>query len=264
MCKPEIRLHPRLTNSQKEAILSKSPFLLLTGVAGTGKTYCAIARGLQLIRDGSVDKIIIVRSAVAVRSIGFLPGDDAEKADPYAAPYVDLIKDISPKTPYKMLEAKKVVEFHLTSFLRGMTYDDAVIIVDEFQNMSEHELQTVATRVGNNTQLIVCGDSDQTDLHGAEAQGHKHVINVFRHMPEFHTVTFGVNDIVRSPFVKSYYKTKARLLVPPPVAKPWKAATFSGMDDAISSSLASQTVRCTPVVEEIEDEETWDADQSAI
>ena len=241
MCKPEIKLHPRLTKPQKEAILCKAQFLLLTGVAGTGKTYCAIARGLQLIRDNVVDKIVIVRSAVAVRSIGFLPGDDAEKADPYAAPYVDLIRDLSPKTPYKVLEAKRIMEFTLTSFLRGVTYDDAVVIVDEYQNMSAHELETVATRVGHRTHLIICGDSDQSDLRGREAQEHRPVIQTFKAMPEFKTITFGVDDIVRSPFVKSYYKTKAKILTPVTLDKPWAPATFSGIDGIVPTDAVEDS-----------------------
>lgn len=212
--KPEVQLHPRLTPPQKEAVLSKSHFQLLTGVAGTGKTYVAIARGLQMLRDGEVDKMIIVRSAVAVRQIGFLPGDEDEKSDPYYGPYADLVKSISPKTPIHVLRAKKMIEFTLTSFLRGLTFDDAVVIIDEYQNMSAHELQTVITRVGHNTRLIVCGDSDQTDLPRHEADSHRAVVKILEHMPEFEVTRFSVKDIVRSPFVKSFYRTKEKVEAP--------------------------------------------------
>lgn len=224
--KTEVALHLRLTKPQKEAIKSKSHFQLLTGVAGTGKTYVAIARALQMLRDEEVEQIVIVRSAVAVRAIGFLPGDEEEKSDPYAQPYIDLIKLISPRTPYKMMVAKKVLTFTLTSFLRGITFENACVIIDEYQNMSAHELQTIVTRVGQNTRLIVCGDSDQSDLPNHEKEAHRSVIGILTHMPEFHVVTFGVNDIVRSPFVASFYRTKQRMETGVMTDSVWKVPAF--------------------------------------
>ena len=206
MRKIELCLHPRLTNPQKDAVLSKSDFQLLTGVAGTGKTYCALARGLKFLQDESIESLVIVRSAVAVRSIGFLPGDGEEKADPYMAPYVTMLKSLAPKGI-----PAKLIDFKLTSFERGMTYDDTCIIVDEYQNMSGHELETIITRVGANTKLIICGDSDQSDLPKHEIESHRKIIDIVERMPEFQVINFGINDIVRSAFLKSYFKTKATL-----------------------------------------------------
>ncbi len=207
--KLELTLHPRLTSNQRKAFLSDHDHVLLTGVAGTGKTYTGLARGLKAFNNGEVDRIIIIRSAVSVRDIGHLPGDDGEKADPYTAPYVELVRDMCPKSNYRALESKKIIEFHLTTFLRGLTFDNAYVLVDEYQNMSGHELETVVTRVGQGTQLVICGDSDQSDLRGAEAREHNRVISTLRSMPDdFHVVEFSPEDVVRSEFVKRYFQAK--------------------------------------------------------
>ena len=207
-----LSLHPNLTIKQKNILKSRSNFLILKGPAGTSKTYIAIARGLKLLSDGKVERIVIIRSAVESRPLGFMPGDQSEKLDPYAEPYIHLFKQLSPKRGFRALVASDTVEFHSTSFLRGVTFDNSYIIVDEYQNMSGHELETIATRVGDNTHLVFCGDTDQTDLKYNEAKEHLEIMATLENMPDFQIYEFTVNEIVRSEFVKRYYKAKAGVL----------------------------------------------------
>jgi phosphate starvation-inducible protein PhoH len=209
-----LTLRDDLTDKQRTILKSRSDFLLLIGPGGTSKTYLALARGLRAITKKQVGKIVIIRSAVETRKIGFLPGDHAEKLDVYTDPYVSLISELSPKKNYKALESAKVIEFCSTSFLRGVTFKDSYVIVDEYQNMDEHELDTIMTRVGEGTQLTLCGDTAQTDLLHAEGREHLNVIKIITSMDEFETYEFGIEDIVRSPFVKSYYEAKQRIQLP--------------------------------------------------
>lgn len=209
--KIDLTLHQSLTRKQREVLQSKSDFLLLSGVAGTAKTYTALARGFRKLTAGDVERIIIIRSAVSCREIGHLPGTEEEKAAAYAIPYMQLVHDLCPKTNYRSLESRKLVEFSLTSFLRGTTFTDAYVLVDEYENMSNKELDTIITRVGNGTQLVLCGDSNQTDLKYQEAEGHKDILRIYADMEEVHHIAFGIEDIVRSGFVKSYYEARARL-----------------------------------------------------
>jgi phosphate starvation-inducible PhoH-like protein len=143
---------------------------VLKGPAGTSKTYLALALGIQALIGKDVGQIAIFRSAVEARSIGFLPGDVDGKLDPYKAPYIDLLETLSPKKNFRALDSAKELEFHSTSFLRGMTFDNTFMILDEFQNCNAHEIETVMTRVGEGSRLILCGDSGQSDLKGSEAR----------------------------------------------------------------------------------------------
>jgi phosphate starvation-inducible protein PhoH len=206
-----LNVTPHLTKTQRNVLRSQKQFQLLTGLAGTGKTYTAIVKALRLIdKDPSVKRLIIIRSAVETRKIGFLPGDQTEKLEVYAAPYIGLLADISPKKSYKQLVAGKQLDFISTSFLRGMTFRDCVVIIDEYQNMSAHELETAVTRVSETSHLYLCGDSDQTDLPSWESKDHKSVIETLSGMKsDFDVHTFGIEDIVRSGFIKRYYEAKA-------------------------------------------------------
>lgn len=167
------------------------------------------------LNNEDVERIIIIRSAVPTRDIGFLPGNDEEKLAPYEGAYEHLARQISPKMNYAAMVTKGMIEFTSTSHLRGLTFDDAFVIADEYQNMSQHELHTIATRVGQNTQLVISGDSGQSDLRGAEAHEHHEVLNVFERMvdfqnqPVFSFHRFGTEDIVRSGFVRYYYEARA-------------------------------------------------------
>ena len=210
-----IALHENLTPTQISILKCKARFLLITGPAGTAKTYTGLARGLRLLHANEVERILIIRSAVPTRDIGFLPGSQEEKIDAYVTPYVQAIDKLSPKMKYREMYSKRLIEFESTSFLRGLTFDNAYIMLDEYQNMSAHELETAVTRVGEDSHLVLTGDSDQSDLKGSEAEEHREVIMTLTSMDEFAVYQFGVDDIVRSEFVRSYYKAKEATKTPP-------------------------------------------------
>jgi phosphate starvation-inducible protein PhoH len=154
-----------------------------------------------------------VRSAVATRNQGFLPGTATEKAAIYELPYKSIINELIKITsgdPYEKLKIQKSLEFISTSYVRGITIDNAIIVVDEFQNMSAHEIDSIATRVGKHCKLVLCGDTKQSDLHGDKSE-HKQSLDIFRHMDNIRFVEFGIEDIVRSGFVKHYLTIKHKL-----------------------------------------------------
>ena len=204
-----IILHQNLTPHQKEILKSKSPYILILGPAGTAKTYTAVARGLKMFVADQIERIIIIRSAVETRPIGFLPGEAKDKMEPYSEPYVALFNQLAPKMKVRDMMHRGHVEFLPTTFLRGVTFDNAFVIVDELQNMSEHELDTIITRVGEDTHLVLCGDSTQSDLMGAEAKEHHKVVRTLSRMQEFEVYQMGLEDVVRSGFVRKYLEAKA-------------------------------------------------------
>lgn len=183
------------------------------GSAGTGKSYCALFLALNDVLDEEKphDRIIIVRSAVPSREIGHLPGDMKEKMAVYEEPYKDIFGDLLRKAKaYDDMKDAGRVEFMPTSFVRGLTWDDAVVVVDEAQNMTLQEIHSVITRVGQNTKLIICGDIGQNDLvvRKSDVSGFLDVLKIAERMPEFDTITFTEQDIVRSKFVKSWIIAK--------------------------------------------------------
>lgn len=179
------------------------------GCAGTGKTYVALYLALEAMLRQHQNRIIIVRSSAQTRNQGFLPGDKNEKMDAFEGPYQDICYDLMGRasTYEDMIKARKV-EFMSTSFIRGLTWDNAVVIVDESQNMTDHELNSIMTRVGENTRVVVCGDIIQSDLTGknGDVSGMEHFLRIIQEMRNFSQVQFTVNDIVRSGFVKSWIK----------------------------------------------------------
>jgi len=179
---------------------------VLHGVAGTGKTFILSALALQEVLNHSKQKLIYIRSVVPSRDIGFLPGNEAEKAKVYEAPYQNIVQELTGRgDAYKILKDKNQLEFMTTSFLRGTTIDNAVIIVDEAQNMTFQELDTVITRVGQNTRLCIAGDFRQSDLKGS---GLMKFISILQRMKNFSFIDFNTNDIVRSGIVKDYIIAK--------------------------------------------------------
>jgi phosphate starvation-inducible protein PhoH len=184
--------------------------LLLHGVAGTGKTYIAMYNAFHEILNSNSElkKVVIVRSAVPSRDIGFLPGNEKEKVDVYSYPYQEICSDLFPRfgiRAYMKMKEQNLVSFMVTSFVRGLTLDNCVVIVDEVQNFNDMELNSIMTRVGENTKIIFCGDFRQTDLNRKhDVSGLKKFMQITNHMSSFRQVEFTVDDIVRSPLVKEY------------------------------------------------------------
>lgn len=192
--------------------------LFVYGCAGTGKTFCALYLALKDVLDELTpfDKIVIVRSLVATREIGFLPGDHEDKSSLYQIPYKNMVKymfecnsDSEFEMLYGNLKAQETIKFWSTSFIRGTTLDNSIIIVDECQNLNFHELDSIITRVGDNSKIMFCGDATQSDLtRNNERDGILNFMKIIQRMPEFESIEFGVEDIVRSGLVKSYIVNK--------------------------------------------------------
>lgn len=200
-----------LTDMQKMAFDSER-HLVLHGSAGTGKTFISMYLGFRDIQEGLHDRIVIVRSAVPTREMGFLPGREDEKARVYEEPYYNIVTDLFGRGDgYEYLKEKDFISFMTTSFIRGLTMDDAVIIVDECQNMSFHELDSIITRVGQRCRIIFCGDFMQSDLKKAEKNGVRDFLDILDRMSQFDCIEFGIDDIVRSNFVKEYLIAKHAL-----------------------------------------------------
>ena len=209
-----------LTENQKKLFNSyaEQKHLVAYGCAGTGKTFITLYNALREVLDERTpyEKIYLVRSLVATREIGFLPGSYDDKSDIYQIPYKNMVKymfqmpsDADFEMLYGNLKAQETIKFWSTSFLRGTTLDNSIIIVDEFQNMSYHELDSIITRVGENSKIMFCGDASQSDLQKTnERNGIVDFMTVLRKMPSFDIIEFGVDDIVRSGLVKEYIIAK--------------------------------------------------------
>jgi phosphate starvation-inducible protein PhoH len=206
-----------LTENQRsffEAYKRGDENIALHGVAGTGKTFVALYKALEQVLDkgNNYDKIIIVRSAVQSRDIGHLPGDVAEKLAIFQQPYQQICSSLfNRKDAWSLLEEVGTIEFISTSFIRGTTFDDAIIIVDEMQNMNFEEIDTVMTRVGNRTKIIWCGDYRQCDLRkGNDKSGILQFFEIAKYMKSFTRIEFEAQDIVRSDLVKEYILAKLK------------------------------------------------------
>ena len=212
-----------LTENQKKLFESyaSGKNLVAYGAAGTGKTFITLYNALQDALDPSTpyEKIYIVRSLVATREIGFLPGDHDDKSFLYQIPYKNMVKymfempsDADFQMLYGNLKAQDTIDFWSTSFIRGTTLDKAIIIVDEFQNLNYHELDSIMTRVGTDTKIMFCGDATQTDLiKQNERNGIHDFMRILRVMPSLNIIEFGVEDIVRSGLCKEYLLAKLEL-----------------------------------------------------
>ena len=209
-----------ITDNQKKLFDSyaEGKHLVAYGTAGTGKTFISLYNALADVLDETTpyERIYLVRSLVSTREIGFLPGDHEDKADIYQIPYKNMVKymfqmpsDADFEMLYGNLKAQDSIKFWSTSFIRGTTLDNAIIIVDEFQNLNFHELDSIITRVGENSRIIFCGDASQTDLVKTNDRNGIHdFLNILRKMPSFDIIEFGIDDIVRSGLVKEYIIAK--------------------------------------------------------
>jgi predicted ribonuclease YlaK len=195
--------------------------LFLYGAAGTGKTFVSLYLALKDVLNERTpyDKVYMVRSLVSTREIGFLPGDHEDKSSLYQIPYKNMVKymfempdEASFEMLYGNLKNQGTISFWSTSFIRGTTLDNCVIIVDESQNLNFHELDSIITRVGQDTKIIFCGDVNQTDLIKTnERNGVLNFMSILQTMDEFSMVEFGIEDIVRSGLIKSYLISKMNL-----------------------------------------------------
>ena len=195
--------------------------LVAYGCAGTGKTFITLYNALRDVLDQNTpyEKIFIVRCLVATREIGFLPGDHEDKSYLYQIPYKDMVKymfELPTAADFEMLygnlKAQGTVDFLSTSFIRGTTFDKAIILVDEFQNLNYHELDSIMTRVGADSKIMFCGDATQTDLVKTnEKNGIIDFMKILRIMSSMDIIEFGVEDIVRSGLVKEYLLAKLEI-----------------------------------------------------
>jgi phosphate starvation-inducible PhoH-like protein len=212
-----------LTENQKKlfAAYEEGKHLVAYGAAGTGKTFITLYNALKDVLDETTpyEQIYVVRSLVATREIGFLPGDHDDKSALYQIPYKNMVKymfqmpsDAEFEMLYGNLKSQETVKFWSTSFIRGTTLDNSIIIVDEYQNLNFHELDSIITRVGENSRICFCGDATQTDLvKSNEKNGIVDFMNILRKMDSFDLVEFGIDDIVRSGLVKEYITAKLEL-----------------------------------------------------
>ena len=203
-----------LTNNQKITFeaYKKEKNLMLHGIAGTGKSFISLYLSInQILNDDSrYKKIVIVRSVVPTRDMGFLPGNNKEKTKVYEAPYLAIFSELFGRgDAYEYFKQKGLVEFISTSFIRGVTLNDCIIVVDEIANMTSHELDSVITRVGNNCKIIFCGDFRQSDFtREHEKNGLKDFMKIISKMKSFTFIDFQKEDIIRSFLVKEYIITK--------------------------------------------------------
>ena len=212
-----------ITDNQKVLFdhYAKGKNIFAYGAAGTGKTFISLFLALKDVLDEMTpyDKVYIVRSLVSTREIGFLPGDHEDKSSLYQIPYKNMVKfmfemptDADFEMLYGNLKTQGTISFWSTSFIRGTTLDNAIIIVDEFQNLNYHELDSIITRIGQNSKIMFCGDATQTDLLKTnEKNGVIDFMKILRIMPSVDIVEFGVEDIVRSGLVKEYLLAKMEM-----------------------------------------------------
>ena len=215
-------IEPLTENQQKlfDSYANKKN-IIAYGAAGTGKTFITLFNALNDVLDTSTpyEKIYIVRSLVSTREIGFLPGDHEDKSFLYQIPYKNMVKymfELPSAADFEMLygnlKAQETISFWSTSFIRGTTFDRAIILVDEFQNLNFHELDSIMTRVGENTKIMFCGDATQSDLiKQNERNGIIDFMRVLRLMSSVDIIEFGVEDIVRSGLVKEFILAKMEL-----------------------------------------------------
>lgn len=200
-----------LTHNQRLAFQSyrSGKNVFLTGSAGTGKTFILLSLMLEtLFTDERYEKIIVVRSSVPTREIGYLPGNVKEKLDPYETAYKRLVCEILESPGAFDVLGKKNFDVICTSFVRGTTLENCLVLVDEASNLTFHELDSVITRVGKNCRIFFAGDESQSDLRFHERTGYRDFLNIVKTMDSFEVIRFETGDIVRSGLVREYLLRK--------------------------------------------------------
>ena len=209
-------IQPLSENQEKTfTAYNEGKHLVLSGSAGSGKSFLAMYLALKDLVKGSQQdykKLIIIRSAVPSRDLGFVPGTLEEKSKVYQDPYKNIANELIGRgDAWHFLLNKEIIEFQTTSFLRGLTFTDCIIIFDEFQSATFHEIDTVLTRIGENCRFILCGDFNQNDLSiKREKTGFESALNILRNMDDVEEVRFTIDDVVRSGFVKNYLVEKEK------------------------------------------------------
>lgn len=211
------KISPKTENQQRMFEQYEEGYSLLAhGSAGTGKTFISLYLSLReiLLRESPYEKVVVVRSITPVHDIGFLPGTAEEKIDVYQQPYKAIFQELFPlvDSPTEKLIEQNLYEFVPTSFIRGITLHKSIIIMDEFSSATLHENDSVISRLGDDCKIIFCGDLTQTDLQKRDdINGINKFMNILKHVPEFRSIEFTSDDIVRGPLVKSYIMAKERL-----------------------------------------------------
>jgi predicted ribonuclease YlaK len=206
-----------ITTSQEEAYdnWEQGNNLILSGAAGSGKTFIALYLALQELIKNRKKRLVIIRSVVPTRDIGFLPGTQEEKEAAYLTPYIGVISEIFKNNPTLFTSFIKngTIEFLTTSFIRGITLRDAIIVVDEFQNCNFHELDSIITRVGKGSRIIFSGDYFQSDFtHKRDKQGIGEFVKILENLKHFKKIEFTWEDCVRSGMVREYLMTKEKMI----------------------------------------------------
>ncbi len=212
----EMRTVKPITSNQRKAFDSfwSGKNMMLHGCAGVGKTYIAIYLGLQaILTDKAYDRLLIVRSVVPTRDMGFLPGNQQEKMKVYEAPYYAICTELFGRgDAYEVLKSKDIVKFISTSFVRGINFENCVVVVDEIQNLTFHEADSIITRTSKNCRLIYSGDIRQSDLNkGREKSGLRDFMEIIKRMKSFDMIEFDTSDICRSSLVKDYIMIRNQL-----------------------------------------------------
>ena len=209
-----------ITENQKRLCESYSAGknIIAYGAAGTGKTFITLYNAIKEVLNAETPykKVYIVRSLTATRETGIVSSNHEEQSWLYQVPYQSMVKymfqmssDLEFNNLYRNLKDQGIINFLSTSYIRGTTLDDAIVIVDEFENLNFHELDSIITRVGQNSKIHFCGDATQSDLEQTiERNGIVDFIKVTRGMPSVDIIEFGIDDIVRSGIVKEYLIAK--------------------------------------------------------
>jgi phosphate starvation-inducible protein PhoH len=213
------KVSPITKNQEKMAnAFHNGNHIAAIGSAGTGKTYLALSLAFKaVIEEELYERVIIIRSAVQSRDQGFMPGSLTEKMAYYETPYLDIACNLFGRgDAYSILKQKNTIQFMSTSFVRGLTFDNAIIVVDEIQNMTYEEIRTIVTRLGDNSRLILCGDVKQDDLkinkNRVDISGLTKFLSVVNQIHDFRVVNFTTDDIVRSGFVKDFIISEEKVL----------------------------------------------------
>ena len=173
------------------------------GPAGTGKTYLAVAEALRLVLSKNLRKLVLTRPVVeAGESLGFLPGDLAQKINPYLRPLYDAMESMVPFELIRRMEENRTIEIAPLAYMRGRSLNDCAVILDEAQNTTKEQMKMFLTRIGNGARAVITGDATQIDLPRRGESGLLHAVEILRHVEGIHFAFLHTADVVRNPLIK--------------------------------------------------------------